>query len=306
MKNHRFILFALIFAVAMAAFGQKAAFNIATYNIRQMNDGDVKAGNGWSVRAPHVAQLVQFHDFDIFGTQEGFKSQLEDLKSLLPGYDYIGVGRDNGADEGEHSAIFYDTQKFSVLDHGDFWLSENPEKPGLGWDAVCVRICTWGHFRHNESGREFLYFNLHMDHVGKKARVESANLVKKRLTELGATLPMFLSGDFNVDQFSPSYAAIVEGELLDDSHDKAKMVYETTGTYNGYSAEKYTKSRIEHIFVSPQVEVLKYGILTDTYRTPVEGETGQKEAFAPEEIELTKYKARTPSDHFPVKISVEI
>ena len=73
MKNHRFILFALIFAVAMAAFGQKAAFNIATYNIRQMNDGDVKAGNGWSVRAPHVAQLVQFHDFDIFGTQEGFK-----------------------------------------------------------------------------------------------------------------------------------------------------------------------------------------------------------------------------------------
>ena len=306
MKNHRFILFALVFAVAIAAFGQKAAFNIATYNIRQMNDGDVKAGNGWSVRAPHVAQLVQFHDFDIFGTQEGFKSQLEDLKSLLPGYDYIGVGRDNGADEGEHSAIFYDTQKFSVLDHGDFWLSETPEKPGLGWDAVCVRICTWGHFRHNESGREFLYFNLHMDHVGKKARVESANLVKKRLTELGATLPMFLSGDFNVDQFSPSYAAIVEGELLDDSHDKAKMVYETTGTYNGYSAEKYTKSRIDHIFVSPQVEVLKYGILTDTYRTPVEGETAQKEAFAPEEIELTKYKARTPSDHFPVKISVEI
>lgn len=300
------ILFAVVLAVAMAAFGQKAAFNIATYNIRQMNDGDNKAGNGWSVRAPHVAKLVQFHDFDIFGTQEGFKAQLEDLKELLPGYDYIGVGRDNGADEGEHSAIFYDTSKFSVLDHGDFWLSETPDRPGLGWDAVCVRICTWGHFHHNESGKEFLYFNLHMDHVGKKARVESANLVKKRLTELGATLPMFLSGDFNVDQFSPSYATIVEGNLLDDSHEKAKMVYETTGTYNGYSAEKYTKSRIDHIFVSPNVDVLKYGILTDTYRTPVEGEVGQKEAFAPEEIELTKFKARTPSDHFPVKISVEI
>jgi len=306
MTKHRFLLFALAVVLSVAAFGQRAAFNIATYNIRQLNEGDDRAGNGWSMRAPHVAQLIQFHDFDIFGTQEGFKSQLEDLKTLLPGYDYIGVGRDNGADEGEHSAIFYDTSKFTVLDHGDFWLSETPEKPGLGWDAVCVRICTWGHFRHSESGKEFLYFNLHMDHVGKKARVESALLVKKRLTELGATLPMFLSGDFNVDQFSPSYATIVEGDLLDDSHDKAGMVYEVTGTYNGYSAEKYTESRIDHIFVSPNVEVLKYGILTDTYRTPVEGEVGQKEAFAPEEIELTKFRARTPSDHFPVKISVVI
>lgn len=306
MNFKRLFFVVVLVALAAAAFAQKASFNIATYNIRQLNEGDDKAGNGWSVRAPHVAELVRFHDFDIFGTQEGFKQQLDDLKSLLPGYEYIGVGRDNGAEEGEHSAIFYDTTKFTVLDHGDFWLSETPEKPGLGWDAVCVRICTWGHFRHNESGREFLFFNLHMDHVGKQARVESARLVKKRLTELGATLPMFLSGDFNVDQFSPSYATIVDGDLLDDSHEVAGMVYEVTGTYNGYSPVKFTKSRIDHIFVSPNVKVLKYGILTDTYRTPVEGEKGQTEAYAPEEIKLAKYKARTPSDHFPVRISVEI
>lgn len=305
MKLNR--IFAFVSALLLASavmFAQKAAFNIATYNLRQQNESDARAGNGWDVRVPHVADLIRFHEFDIFGTQEGFKSQLEDLKKRLPGYEYIGVGRDNGADEGEHSAIFYDTSKFDVIDHGDFWLSETPSKPGLGWDAVCVRICTWGHFRHKESGRDFLYFNLHMDHVGKTARVESAKLVKKRLTDLGATLPMFLSGDFNVDQFSPSYATIIEGNLLDDSHDRAKMVYEVTGTYNGYSPSRYTDSRIDHIFVSPNVEVLKYGVLTDTYRTPVEDGEGESHANAPQELKLKKYKARTPSDHFPVLISV--
>ena len=94
--------------------------------------------------------------------------------------------------------------------------------------------------------------------------------------------------------------------MFKDAHDAAPVVYEPNGTFNAFNPQGFTASRLDHIFVSPQVEVLKYGILTDTYRTPVEGETGQKEAFAPEEIELTKYKARTPSDHFPVKISVEI
>lgn len=307
MKLKSFII--LLIAVVLMpvlALGQKAAFNIASYNLRQLNDGDNREGNGWTVRAPHVAALISYHDFDIFGTQEGFKSQLDDLKALLPGYDYIGVGRDDGAEAGEHSAIFYNTSKFAVLDHGDFWLSETPDRPGLGWDAACVRICTWGHFKHLASGREFLYFNLHMDHVGTTARVESAKLVKKRLTDLDATLPMFLSGDFNVDQFSPSYAEIIKGDLLCDSHDRAGMVYEVTGTYNGYSTDNYTPSRIDHIFVSPSVKVLKYGVLSDTYRTPVEGEQATKHANAPQEIDLTRYRARTPSDHFPVKISVEL
>ena len=58
--------------------------------------------------------------FDIFGTQEGKYHQLQDLKNAMPGYDYIGVGRDDGKQAGEYSAIFYRTGKFEVLDHGTF------------------------------------------------------------------------------------------------------------------------------------------------------------------------------------------
>ena len=68
--------------------------NVATYNIRNDNRGDEKNGNGWKQRAPVVCQLIQFHDFDIFGSQEVVKGQLDDMLNTLPEYDYIGeIGR---------------------------------------------------------------------------------------------------------------------------------------------------------------------------------------------------------------------
>ena len=105
------------------AAGDVAEFNVATYNIRQKNESDSLNGDNWKQRCPMVAGIIRFHEFNIFGTQEGFKDQLEELKAQLPGYEYIGVAREDGKDAGEHSAIFYDTDMFELIDHGDFWLS---------------------------------------------------------------------------------------------------------------------------------------------------------------------------------------
>ena len=88
---------------------QAESMVVATYNLRNANAGDSTNGNGWGQRYPYIAQLVQFHGFDIFGTQEGKYHQLQDLKNAMPGYDYIGVGRDDGKQAGEYSAIFYRT-----------------------------------------------------------------------------------------------------------------------------------------------------------------------------------------------------
>lgn len=302
-RNTVFTLLLLI--GTLLANGQEATFNVATYNIRQLNDGDTRNGNGWERRAPIIANLIMFHEFDIFGTQEGFKSQLEDLKKAMPGYDYIGRGRDDGKDAGEHSAIFYRTDLFELADHGDFWLSETPDRPGLGWDAVCTRICTWGKFRHKPSGREFLFYNLHMDHIGTTARIESAKLIKQKISETGNGLPVFVTGDFNVDQTSPSYATIISGNALLDAHDTAELVYELNGTFNNYRTDGFSTSRIDHIFVSPGIEVEKYGVLTDTYRTPEKPEL-QQANNAPTEIAIYSYTPRTPSDHFPVKASIRL
>ena len=299
------VLFLSLLASVILCFAEDAVFNIATYNIRQLNADDVKRGDGWEVRLPVIASLIKFHEFDIFGTQEGFKSQLEDMKQLLPGFDYTGVAREDGKENGEHSAIFYNTGKFSLIDHGDFWLSETPDRPGLGWDAACVRICSWGKFLHIPSGKIFKYFNLHLDHVGTIAREESCKLVLARINESAEEdIPIFLSGDFNVDQHNDIYSIITSSGLVADAYDKADFVYAPNGTFNGFHTDGFTDSRIDHLFVSPDIRVEKYGVLTDTYRTPVKSADSLATTPSPAEISVTRYVARTPSDHFPVLLKV--
>lgn len=301
-RTRKLLALATMILCVLTMSAQEAVINVASYNIRQYNTHDSINGNGWQVRCPILAQVIRFHEFDVFGTQEGFKHQLEDLKAALPGYAYTGVGREDGIDAGEHSAIFYRTDLFTLVDHGDFWLSETPDTPSIGWDAVLPRICSWARLRHNPTGKEFLFFNLHMDHIGKQARVESAGLVQKKMDEFGSELPTFLTGDFNVDQTHQSYKALTSTGKLADSYHVAKLVYALNGTFNDYSTQDFSTSRIDHIFVSPNVHVDKYGVLTDTYRTPVPGAEARPSGSAPEEISLIPHVARTPSDHFPVMI----
>lgn len=281
-----------------------AEFNVATYNIRQINEEDSINGDGWERRCPIIANLIGFHEFHIFGTQEGFKSQLEDLKALLPGYDYTGVAREDGADTGEHSAIFYDTEMFELIDHGDFWLSETPDTPSLGWDAACVRICSWGKFRHRGTDKVFQFFNLHLDHVGDTARIESVLLVQRNMKKIGLDLPTFLTGDFNVDQTDQTYKVLSASDFLTDSYKKANLVYALNGTLNLYHTDRYTESRIDHIFVTDDIDVKKYGILTDSYRTPWPDE--ETTADGEKKPKRKEHQIRVPSDHFPVMIKVKL
>lgn len=294
MKKIKYLVLFLLLLSGNAMAKQPATFTVATYNVRLANHGDSVNGNGWGKRAPNVAKVALFHGFDIFGTQEGFYEQLKDLKQLMPGYEYIGVGREDGKKEGEHSAIFYRTDKFKVLEHGDFWLSEDQTKPNRGWDAVCIRVCTWGKFKELSTGLTFVYFNLHMDHKGVKAREESAKLILKKIQGMPKGTAVILSGDFNVDQFSSAYKLLNTSEIVRDAHDKATLIYEPViGTFNGFGSNDIETGRIDHIFLTDNLTVSKYGILNDTYQATSK-ENGNK------------VETRFPSDHFPVMVSVEV
>ena len=278
----------------------------ATYNLRLANRDDSISGNGWGQRFPYLTDLIKFHGFDMFGTQEGYKFQLEDMKGNLPEFEYIGVGRDDGIDGGEHAAIFYNKNKFELLDHGDFWLSETPDSVSFGWDAACRRVCTWGKFRHKANGFIFLCFNLHMDHIGIVARAESAKLILKKINEFEKGIPVILSGDFNVDQNSESYKLLNESGIMKDAYETAEFVYANNGTFNNFNTQAYTKERIDHIFLSPEFRVNKYGILTDTYRLHTEGDETEELANFPKDVSLSTSSARVPSDHFPVMIRIQM
>jgi endonuclease/exonuclease/phosphatase family metal-dependent hydrolase len=280
--------------------------NVATYNLRNDNRSDSIAGNGWGQRCQIIVGLIQFHDFDIFGTQEGKYNQLEDLKQSLPGYDYFGVGRDDGKQGGEFTAIYYKTGRFTLLRNGDFWMSTITDRPNKGWDAALPRICSWGEFKENKTGLSFLFFNLHMDHIGIEARRESAKLILSKIQEMAGKTPVILTGDFNVDQHNESYVLLNTSGVLQDAYDKSPVRYANNGTFNGFSAERKTDSRIDHIFVTSQFAVTRYGILTDIYWIPATDSTQEAQVENTQrESRLQKFSPRMPSDHFPVMVQLQ-
>jgi len=276
---------------------------VATYNIRYDNRGDVASGNGWLQRCPIIAGQILFHDFDIFGTQEGLFHQLEDLKLMLPGYDYIGIGRDDGINKGEHSSIFYKTSRFELIRKGDFWMSTVTDRPNKGWDAALPRICSWGEFKEIKTGLVFLFFNLHMDHIGVEARRESAKLILAKVREMAGKTPVILVGDFNVDQNNESYVLLNTSGLLQDAYEMSPVCYVNNGTFNNFNINTKTDKRIDHIFLTSHFKVTHYGVLTDIYWMADSEKNEEVKSGNFQERETSrKFLPRLPSDHFPVMV----
>lgn len=283
MKRTIIILGILLFSVAtiIAQNSNESSFNIASFNLRMdtPNDGE----NAWPNRKEMVKGLIRFHEIDIVGIQEGFKHQLDDILELEE-YAYVGVGRDDGQDAGEHSAIIYKVSRFDVIDNGDFWFSETPEVPGKGWDATCCnRICSWAKFRDKLTGNEFFVFNSHYDHQGQEARKNSSILLIEQIKKIAGNETVFATGDFNAVPTSEPILIIQESGILNDAYDVSlQEPYGTIGTTNSFRVDAAMKNRIDYIWVSSDVTVNKYGVLNDMQYS------------------------RFPSDHFPVMVNVKI
>ncbi|RYF25526.1 MAG: endonuclease/exonuclease/phosphatase family protein [Flavobacteriales bacterium] len=272
-------LAAVLFSVnAISAKAQQ--ITIGSFNIRYDNPGD--AGNLWKDRAPVVSNLIRFHEFDVLGVQEALKNQLNDISSALPEYAVYGKGRDDGKDGGEHSAIYYKKDRFKLLKTGDFWLSETPDKPGKGWDATCCnRICSWVYLEDLQRKKKFYTFNVHFDHQGVVARVESSKLMLKKIKEIAGDAPVLLTGDFNGGRDSEWYKTLANSGAVVDVHETVKFPYANNSSANGFRTPR-GESVIDHIFMSKQFTASKWGILTDTYY------------------------GKFPSDHFPILAKVTL
>ena len=280
--NHEKVIFVSLLFLAMA-YGKaedKEVLKIATFNLRMDTPSDGE--NAWFHRKDMVNDLIRFYGFDLFGTQEGFTHQLNDILRLSD-YRFIGVGRDDGKDAGEHCAIFYRSDRFKVLDQGDFWLSEHPEKPGRGWDGTCCnRICTWGKFEDLKNHKQFYFFNVHYEYEGDVARRESSNLMISRIKSIAGNQPVFLTGDFNAFPTEEPIRILNDSGFLNDSYKITKEApFGPVCTYHGYDSTIKTEERLDYIWVTDSIQIDKYGVLTNTLY------------------------GHTPSDHFPVMVVAE-
>ena len=276
----RFIFLLSGILLASVGFAQKnEPINVATYNLRYntANDGV----NAWPNRKEFVKALITYHEFDIFGTQEGLRGQLNDIVELKD-FAFLGKGRDDGKEGGEHSAIVYRKDRFKVLKSGDFWLSETPDKPGKGWDATCCnRICSWSKFKDLKTKKDFYFFSVHFDHQGVEARRQSGKLMVKKIQEIATDAPVICVGDLNS---LPDTEQVKEIQTILNDAQKVRVAapYGTEGTFNAFKFDAPMKNRIDYIFVDKRISVLKYGVLTDAK------------------------DQRYPSDHQPVVIKAVI
>lgn len=251
----------LLILFVMLGVGLNAQVSVMTYNIKL--DYPKEGENSWTNRKPFFINQLKFYEPDILGVQEAMPNQMKDMDSLLDDYMFVGVGRDDGKDVGEYSAIFYKKNKFKILQASTFWLSQTPEKVSMGWDAVCNRVCTYALFQNIKTKKAFWVFNTHFDHVGVEARKESAVLIMKKIKELNVkNQPVILMGDFNMEDSHDSIQYITK--TMADSKTVAKNVFGPSGTFNNFEFHKPVTRRIDYIFLTNNINVNKYAVLSDS------------------------------------------
>lgn len=271
----------VLFFAALAALPASAQVNVLSFNIRYDNPAD--GPNAWPYRAGQVAELVKKYEADIVGMQEVLDHQLKDLLERLPEYSWVGHGRDDGYTRGEYSPILFRADRYAIQVWNQRWLSETPEQPGSkSWDACCPRIVTWVKLKDLRTGLDFLVVNTHWDHQSRKARRESARLLRAWIEEWREDMPVIFMGDLNALPDAPEVQGI--SAFLQD----ARLASEETplgpvGTFQGFEfpAGDAVK-RIDYIFVSPEWRVEEYRCIDDSR------------------------EGRYPSDHFPVLASVSL
>jgi endonuclease/exonuclease/phosphatase family metal-dependent hydrolase len=217
-----------------------------TFNIRYDTPRD--SINRWDNRKAEIVDLVQYYQPAALGIQEGLWHQVEYLEDNLPNYARIGVGRDDGKEKGEFSAIFYDSTKLKLLAQETFWLSPTPDRVSVGWDASMERICTYGLFEEKGNGRKIYIFNAHYDHIGQQARVESSRLILSKIQDINTlNYPIIVMGDFNAEPDTAPTETFMN--ILDDGAKLAENgIYGPIGTFTGFTKNAIPKRRIDYIF----------------------------------------------------------
>lgn len=281
-------LLLLLSALSGATFSQSNSrgneVRVMSYNIRYgtANDGE----NHWDKRKEWLVATIKAFSPDLLGTQETLGFQRDYLAAELKDYEVLGVGRDDGKDKGEMTALYFRRDRFEKLDGGHFWLSETPDQPGSkSWDTSLTRMATWVKLRDRRAPKAppLIFFNTHFDHRGEVARLESARLIRRRIEAVSKTARVIVTGDFNAGDDSAPYRAFFEtadgqsAPVVDVFRVKHPQRAANEGSFSGFKASSTSGPRIDWIGVARGWQVLEA------------------------ELDRTEREGRTPSDHFAMK-----
>lgn len=269
----------LLLALTTSALANNA-LTVMSFNIRCGLCEPPENPHNWKKRKYFVAHLIKTHNPDVIGLQEAELFQVEDLVEMLDDYSWIGVGRDDGKDKGEATAILFRTARLSLQGQQTLWLSQTPLKPSLGWDAKFRRTLTIAKLLDAQS-KQFLYvFNTHLDNEGESARQEGAKLLLGEIAKIDATSPLVVTGDFNFTATAKGYEIITQ-TLADAEKISATPAVGGGKTFNGFGENKEPDNKIDFVFVKKSTKVQSH------------------------KVDTTVYNNVYPSDHYPVIATVD-
>jgi endonuclease/exonuclease/phosphatase family metal-dependent hydrolase len=250
---------------------------VMTFNLRFANPQD--GPNHWDFRKEMVADLILAHGPALLATQEGVMPQLEYLEARLTGYLPL-TGHRQVDPTCQYPTIFYRPEQVATLSSDEFWLSQTPRvHRSQSWDSAFPRMATYGLFQ--EPGREetFYFINTHLDHMGSKARLHGARMIREFFFNRGR--PLILAGDFNEPPDGPVYQELMgPGSSLADTWRLVQPPLAEFPTQHSFDGRP-RGSRIDWILVTPPFKVTRAAIITE------------------------QRHGRHPSDHFPYEAEVE-
>lgn len=225
---------------------EKMELKLMSYNIRFVNSKDTGV-YAWKSRREANIKMFKKVKPDVFGIQEPTPEAISYLKKHLLQYDSYGRCGKKVTDR--VPTIFWLRDRFELLDCGHFWVSDTPEVISKGWDAMHYRPTSWVKLRECATGKEFYYFNTHLDHKGSEAKKNGVRVNVEQMQKIaGNDAVVFISGDMNIQRHKNN------GYFLNPYYDWMKGARESARhstaapTFNGFKDEKKKAAYLDYIF----------------------------------------------------------
>ena len=257
------------------------ALNVGSFNVRCPGD---KNGNSWECRLPRILQTMSDAGFDVCGTQETVP---EYVKYITAGGRFAAAGHGREPDKsGEGAIVFYDPQKLKLLFEETIWLSETPERYSLSFGTTYPRVGTLCIFEEIASGKNFIFGNVHLQHMQMyECQKSQLHVMFDRISRLNQTgLPVILTGDFNAppESLASKYAAgILRDARLISVVPPAGPCGATWHNYQNSVIDDRDGDKIDYIWVSSGITVQDFETINN---------------FSGENL--------ASSDHFPLKARI--
>ena len=281
------ILWVLLPTIPTVSVANTTTLNVGCFNIRFKTTAD-QGELSWDNRKSYVARTIIDFKYDIVGVNEmNAGSQQEDMKSLLPEYSFVEWGGNSSTvpNQGTVNAVLFRTDKFDLLEEGHYFLCTDPSKSLISWDNSSgnKRFAVWAKLRVKETGELFYYFITHLDHLGSDARNEGTRINIEKVRSISGHYPAIICGDHNSSAIRYPFYDLCSAYLSDSRKvSEAPFPWPKDGTLCKWDPEKKDGPRLDYVWVKG-MKVHTYNHINETFGRGV-----------------------TPSDHFPVIVSISL